>query len=438
MKKIKFINLLFCLTLLIILLQTNYAQENNNVKYLLINGNYQEIVNILEGKLFKEDSLSFSELNTLGIAYQNLMNFSKATTAFYKASILKPENTYNLLLLANSFASLGNNNSAKITYDKILELNPENLIAMINLGKILIELDEFNSASKLYTKMISSDSSNSYYYSQLGICELEKGNRALAKQCFEESLQIDNTNVKTVLRLAKLYYKDEQYSEAANLLKEGLTQNSKNKSLNKMLADVFYKNKQYEEAIIKYLYTITIGDTSAQIYQKLGLTYYYLSFNSTYKQPEVRELKLNEAIEAFQKSYLKDTDDPITTLYLGLCYKEIRNYDKSINYLEETLKKVFPEYIGEIYSNLGISYGATKNYIESIKAYKEALQYNSEKRTLHFYLANIYDNYYADKSVAVLYYKKFVDENTDADENLIGYSLNRIKALTQEAEFWGK
>jgi len=38
--------------------------------------------------------------------------------------------------------------------------------------------------------------------------------------------------------------------------------------------------------------------------------------------------------------------------------------------------------------------------------------------------------------VAVLYYKKFVDESVELDEKLINYSLERIKTLTKENNFW--
>lgn len=414
------------------------AQENNNLKSLLLSGEYQKVINILEQRITEQDSLSFDEYSTIGQAYQRIMNFSKAVPFLYNAHELEPKNIQTLLLLGNCYNSLGNNVMAKFSYNKILDLDSNNIMAMVSLGKVFIELDEFNVASNVYKKLIDIDSSNSYYFEQLGICELKKGNKDLAKKYFGDSFALNSSNTKTILRLAKLYINDKQLDEASKLLQFGLTKNSKNKSLNKMLADVFYKKKQYEEAIIKYLYAITIGDTTARTYQKLGMSYYYLSFNSGYQREEVRKLKLNEGVEALIKAYNKEDTDPINTLYLGLCYKELTQHEEAIKYFEETLNKVLPDYMDEIYSNLGSSYGETKNYIESIKAYKKALNYNPTKTTLYFYLANVYDNYYEDKSVAVLYYQKFIDESIDADENLIGYSLHRINTLTKEAKFWGK
>ncbi len=407
--------------------QTFYSQENESLKSLLLNGKYQTIIDSLEGKVNNQDSLSFDEYNALGKSYLRLMNFQKAILPLMMASKIEPENIKNLLLLGNCYSSAGNTNFASYTYTKVLELDSSNNTALINYGKVLVELEDYKKASKIYQKLIIADSTNSYFYSQLGLCELRKGNVNLAKMNFGKSFQLNRSNAKTVLRLAKLHYNDKNYEAASKLLQFGLSQNSQNKALNRMLADVFYKKKQYEEAIIKYLYGITIGDSTAHAFQKLGMSYYYLSFNRGYQREDVRNLKLKEAIDALYKSYYKDTLDPINSLYLGLCYKELGQHKDAINHLEETLNKVFPDYIDEIFSNLGSSYSESKNYLESIKAYKEALSYNPSKTTLYFYLANVYDNYYEDKNVAVLYYQKFIDKSPDADENLIGYSLNRIK-----------
>jgi tetratricopeptide (TPR) repeat protein len=178
------------------------AQETKNIKSLLLSGEYQKVINVLETKISNQDSLSFSEYNSLGVAYQSLMNFNKALPMFYKAYHLQPENIRNLILIGNCSSSLGRNNLAKINYNKVLELDSTNRTAMISLGKILIELEEYNSASELYKKIILSDSTNSYFYSQLGICELKNGNKNFATKFLQKSVKLNTSNAKTILRLA--------------------------------------------------------------------------------------------------------------------------------------------------------------------------------------------------------------------------------------------
>ncbi|MCB9207045.1 MAG: tetratricopeptide repeat protein [Ignavibacteriales bacterium] len=434
--KTKFLLFSLYVSLILFLPTATEGQTDADLKFLLSENKYQEVINILEEKFTKEDSLSFSKFNMLGNAYQRLMNYRKSITYLYKANILEPNNIQNLILLGNSYDASGDENSAKNTFKKILEIDSTNQISMINLGKILMDLDEYNQASELYKRLIISDSTNAYFLSQLGICELKKGNKEFAKKILTESLQLNINDTKTALILAKLFYNDEQYFDAVNLLQEAIKVNSKNKALNKMLADVFYKSKRYNEAILKYLYCNTIGDTSLSIYQKLGMSYYYLSFTSSYINTETRDLKLQEGVEALKLAVQKDSNDPISYLYLGLCYKELSEDESAIINLEETLNKIFPDYLSEVYYNLGSCYDKVENYSNAIKTYKESLSYNPSRKIIYFYLANLYDRYYADKNVAVLYYQKFVDEDIEADENLVGYSLNRINALSQEAEFW--
>ncbi|MFZ1289064.1 MAG: tetratricopeptide repeat protein [Melioribacteraceae bacterium] len=439
MKKSKITSRKYLVIILILLLfYTNiiFAQENDSLKSLLVTGEYNTIVKILEEKLTWEDSLTFFEYNILGNSYQRLMNFNKAIALLYEASKLQPSNIQNLILLGSCYDANGDEISAKLTFMKVLEIDSLNQIAMINLGKILIDIEEFNLASNFYKKLIQNDSTNSYFFAQLGMCELKKGNSEKAKVFFEKSTELHSANAKIILMLAKLYYNENELEKAKELLKFGLTHNSKNKQLNKMLADILYKEKLYNETIMKYLYAITINDTSANVYQKLGLSYYYLSFTNTYINSDVRSLKLREGINALLVAVDKDENDPTSFLYLGLCYKELEINDTAITYFEKTLNKIFPDYLSEVYMNMAGSFDEIGNYVNAIKSYKESLNYNLDKKIVNFYLANIYERYYSDKNVAVLYYKKFVDESVELDEKLINYSLERIKTLTKENNFW--
>lgn len=428
--------LLISSALAVILFNHLLAQENLDIKSLIINGDEEEVINILEIKQNNKDTLNFTEYFSLGIAYQRRMNFQRAISAFSEAKKLEPQNIQNLLMLGSCYSANGNDNFAKFIFTEVLLVDSNNQNAKINLGRILLSMDEYKHASKIYESLVKSDSLNAYFYSQLGICNYRVGDNNSAIKNFEKSISLQNTNSKIILMLAKLYYDNKNYDKALEVLQYGTTHNYENKQLNKMIADVFYKKSKYHEAIIKYLYTTTIGDTSASIYQKLGMSYYYLSFTSSFINADIRTLKLNEGIKALNTAVSKDSDDPLNWLYMGLCHKELNEHDTAIKYFEETLNRVFPDYLGEVFYNLGASYDKVGKYVESIHAYKEAFSYKPEKQLINFYLANIYDRYYKDKSVAVLYYQKFVDESNDADENLIGYSLNRIKTLSQETNFW--
>ena len=77
----------------------------------------------------------------------------------------------------------------------------------------------------------------------------------------------------------------------------------------------------------------------------------------------------------------------------------------------------------------------TVEFVEAIQSYREALDYQPSKKILSFYLASVYDQYYADREVPLLYYQKFLRDNKDADIKLIEYAESRIKVLKQELHF---
>lgn len=424
------------ITILLLLSLNTLAQDSREIKELFVGAEYQKVIQILESKINNNIQLDFDEYFYLGNAYHREMNHNNAVSAFEEAKKINPFNIRNLLMLGSTYSANGNDNSAKHIFTEVLNIDSANNTALINLGRIFLANEEYGIASNIYQNLILKDSTNSYFYSQLGISKYREGEIDKAAEYFEKSIAINNSNSKIILMLARLYYNEKKYDKTLGVLKIGFEHDSKNKKLNKMLADVFYKQNNYHEAVIKYLTAITWGDTSSNTFQKLGMAYYYLSFTKNFINTDTRELKLNEGIDALKRALIKDENDPLNFLYLGLCYKELGDDTTAINYFEETLNKIYPEYIGEVYYNLAGSYDRTGKYVESIQTYKKALTYKPDKQLLNFYLANIYDRYYKDKSVAVLYYQKFVDESIEADQNLIGYSLNRIKALSQEANFW--
>jgi tetratricopeptide (TPR) repeat protein len=410
--------------------------QNNDIIQLYNNEEYDKIVIILEEKLRNANSLSEKEYFYLGLSYHILMSYGNAIHNFEILSEFQPENIKYLLALGNSQSEFGDLNSARINYAKVLSIDSRNRIAMIRLGKTLIELNEFENAAVIYEKSINIDPQNSYFYYQLGLCKFRSGKISLAKMNFEKSISLNNLDPQIFLILSRIYFDEGELENSMEVLKKGLLVSPKNKRLNKRLADLLYHQNRYHEAILKYLYNITIGDTSSNIYQKLGMAYYYLSFTASFINSDIRNLKLFEGVKALKKAIKNDEKDPINFLYLGLCYKELDSNKLAIKYLQESLNKSIPDYLSEIYFNLGISYDKENKLVESIKAYQKSIRSNPSKSIVYFYLANLYDRYYQDKSVAVIYYQKFVKVRIDEDEKLVAYAEKRIEDLNRELKFW--
>jgi tetratricopeptide (TPR) repeat protein len=119
--------------------------------------------------------------------------------------------------------------------------------------------------------------------------------------------------------------------------------------------------------------------------------------------------RINEAIEAFE-IHSQNSDDPLTNIYLGLSYAEIKDAEKALNYIrkgEKNLSKeekekhlqlicVVYECIGNIYLNKENILEFTEkdkhslNYKSAIRYYKLALKINRKNHDLINRLAACY------------------------------------------------
>ena len=204
--------------------------------------------------------------------------------------------------------------------------------------------------------------------------------------------------------------------------------------LNKFAAELYFKLKKYKSAIAKFEQCVFLGDSTADLYRKLGLSYYSLAKGMVSAQIPTDSL-LNEAFKSFTISYKLDNKNPITAMYLGLIYKEKGEYETAVKFFERSTDLIFPSYLDVLFINLGASYELLGELKNAIGAYKEARNYAPEKTEILFYLGSVYDRYYKDKSVALKFYEKFLNRQTDSDPKLVEYAKERMERIKEIIHF---
>jgi tetratricopeptide (TPR) repeat protein len=299
----------------------------------------------------------------------------------------------------------------------------------------MIEMKNYAAANEIFKYLTERDSSNAYYLRQYGYTLHKLGKNKDSERYLKKALEINKRDAKAALWLAKIYYDKELYEEAFSILKESIKFNSFDLPLNKLAAEVLFKMKKYYAATNQYKNVIIIGDSGSATHQKLGLSLY--SSVATRDSIDEKEKKLLDAIEAFQTSLRKDdSTNPLTLTYLGFCYKSLKQYEKTIEYLNQALDAMTPDYIDKVYKNLGASYELTEKYPEAIKAYNKSLKYADEKTSdITFRLATLYDRYYADRSVALAQYKNFLKLSGKVENEMTKYAKERIERLKEEIHF---
>lgn len=409
-----------------------FAQvENQKINSLLIKKDYKSVIETLESK--NPESLNFTDNFNLGQAYKGLYQYTKSLPYLQKASRLNSSNIEILFALAENFYLLGNSGLAVFTYKDLLDKDPNNFRALIELAKIRIENENYGNAGEIYSKLISNDSTNAFLFSQLAFCKFKVGKVDSAINLYKESLKFNPWDAKNYLQIAKIFFMNEQYDSSFTYVKRGLDINQTNLQLNKLGGEVLFKMKKYRSAINQFKMLIELGDSTYSIYQKLGFSQYFVT-QSTIDSTHLDSL-LNETINSLSKSFNKYNEDPLTTLYLGLAYKDKDDYQTAVAYFERTLEIIYPDYIADVYTHLGVSFEMEGNLKEAVKSYKKALEFNPEKQNVIFQLASLYDRAYADRSVPLMYFEKFMHNADNPDSNLINYAVKRIEDLKEEVHF---
>ncbi len=410
------------------------GEDEKEYSSLMRKGEYDKVIKIITEKAL-HDSVGMEDYFQLGRAYQNMYNHKAAIEAFGKGKELGLNSTSLHMAMGNSLSAMYNKTGAISAYSEALANDSTNVQARLNLAKTYYETKDYYKALSLYADLAERDSINTYYLTQIGLSSLGLGRTAEAAEKLQRVLELDEGNLLASLKLGKIYFDSERFDETRDVLEKSVAKYPNHPSLNKLLSETYFQKKNYEGAVVGFSKAISFGDSTAGVYQKLGFCYYFISCGSAANNDTMRMLKLTESFNALYKSYLLDGTNPLTPMYLGIVSKEMDKLDQAIFYLEKSLALVFPDYLGDIFTQLGATHQLKEDYSEAIKCYHEALEYNPEKKLLVFYLAAIYDKFYADRAVPMMYYKKFLRDKTIEDPALREYAKDRIERITEEIHF---
>lgn len=393
----------------------------DSVNLLIIDGKLKEAIPELK-RIVAHDSTNAAAFAKLGFCYQSLFQHDSALAPLETANKIEPENPHILMLLAQSYNFLGSVNQAENAYERVFARDSTNLRAGISLGKIYLENGKYAKADSVYHILTGLDSTNSYLYKQLGVCALKKDSAELAVRYFQRSLSLNPKEINVILQLSFLHYSRNELDSALQVVQRGLTLFPENSHLIKQEAEIFFKKKRYKKAIADFEKVVKTENASALIYKKLGICYFF-------------EKEKTFALLNLLESYKRDSSDALTCYYIGLAYKDHNLHEKAILYLKKAIKRIIPDYMSEIYTQLASSQDHEKQFPAAIRSFRKALEYQPSKKLLSFYLGSVYDQYYEDRRVPLLYYQKFLRENPEADAKLKKYANERIKALRQELHF---
>ena len=416
--------------LMILLNLTAGVVDKNRIDELISKGEFVQVIKLLEGNL-EDVPENYSLWISLGKAYQGLMNYNKANEALYVAYNYNKSDLLLIMAIGRNYVQMGASQYSLLFFEQAYDMEPDNFNIMIELGQSYYDVRRFEDAKSIYENLVAKDSTNSFYSKQLGMCYYKMNKTDEALHWLEKSFLQNERDGSVALILAGILVNNKKYSEALRILSKSQQHNPSGLQTNKLAAETLFKMQRYDDAAMGYKLVIQQGDSTAGSFQKLGFCFYFAE--SGKRQDDSLKYKL--AIESFAKAVEKDSADALSYIYLGICYKERKEFKKSIEYIERGIKKSFPSYLSDAYAQLGSSYYMDEQFPLAIRTYQEALKLDPAKTTILFHLAAVYDRYYADKQIAMGYYQKFLTEQMNADLVLKNYAEERCNKLREVIHF---
>ncbi len=318
--------------------------------------------------------------------------------------------------------ALGNSPRAIESYSALLSLDSTDVEALNALARLENQRSNYRAAFGYYQELQGLDSLNPYYLKKLGGLSLKRGSIASAFRYFEAAYQVNQQDLEVLSNLAKLYLEFKAYPQSDSLLQRGLALDRANVSLWMLDCQSAYRQKDYTrmnkalEALIDLQ-----GDSSAFFLRNKGIASYHLGYHEA-------------SIQCLDRLVKQEGLSEIVAFYLGMAHRELGHSQESADYFNISIDEGISDQIGTYYLNLALSLEELDDLPGAIQAYQKSYRAKAQPVIL-YYLAVCYDAYYRDKTTAISYFEKFLEEVEPAASSYQVYARERISELKKQDHF---
>ena len=228
-------------------------------------------------------------------------------------------------------------------------------------------------------------------------------------------MKIYPTNQQIIYEYTHCLYSAGRITEALNLIERETENFSGTAKYERLKGNVYHKMGEHSKALKSYTLAISRGNANAYLLKLIGICHY--------------ELGSFEKAEAFlSQAILFDGGDPTAFHYLGKCAMELGDQSRAVDCFTIAIKRSQPSFINELYINMAQCHEKDGNPILAIRTCREGLEISPENPRLIYLLANLYDDYYLDKSVALAHFEKVAESHIDDEvDKYIKYRIKTIK-----------
>lgn len=383
-------------------------QAQTRVDSMLQTGNYLKAVEWL----MKQDE-SAEKNNKLAKIYYDIGSFNKAIYYYSKSEEITP-NSLVKQKLAKTYKGKGDTKKAIQYYSVIIEKDSLNYLLLYKLGKLYAKIEQFNKANLLFDKLIEVDSNNASYLYQKALLQTNIYERA---NLFLKVFKIDSLHTRSMFHLARFFKTIRDKDSARLFINKALAINPNNTKFLPLKINDLYRQKKYNLALHCALQLDSLSPNNLFAKQRIGLSYWKL------KNYDKAKKYLRNAIRI-------DREEKNSYYYLGLIHKDLKDYKMAKLYFKQAIYHEKPDIDNEYY-HLGIIAQQEENPTDAIKYFKKSFENNHRNYIALFELAVMSDLYYKDKSIALQYYKKYIERFLNKNKENDAYVRKRIKEIEE-------
>ncbi|MDP2415817.1 lipopolysaccharide assembly protein LapB [Daejeonella sp.] len=160
------------------------------------------------------------------------------------------------------------------------------------------------------------------------------------------------------------------------------------------------------------------GDRSPNIVKMLEEAYYSIG-------------KYQQAIDILEGMEANDMKTESTLYFIAMSYKALKNYNKSVDYLNKTIKESISTNTAGYYAQIGDVMEKSQLTSKSLEAYQKSLFFDNKPLTLYT-IATIYDQKLKQPKTALSYYKRYINSKPPVEQKAyIEYCNYRISQLSK-------
>jgi len=192
------------------------------------------------------------------------------------------------------------------------------------------------------------------------------------------------------------FLKKRDYDKVTGLVTTALASYPENVQMMSVMAQNYYLRGFYDDATIWYEKLIALGQSTATVHEKLGLSYQHYGLHD--QAVEQFTILINEK---------KRNKDPNIHLALAKSLQRQGEFDQAVRHTEIGIL-LLDQPLDDAYMQLGTIHRINKKHKLAFENFQIAIKENPKKFEAYYHKAVAADNYFKDKKAVKKLYEQFV------------------------------